>query len=398
MTDDQGRHAVVVGAGIGGLTAALALGKTGWRVTVLERTTLPTEIGAGISLWPNAMRVLDLLAVGERVRAAAAPLHGEGGLRVPSGRWVVRAGADAPLVEVVALHRADLHRILREALPDGILHTGATATAVHIDAAGPGTAVDYDGAGGPRQLAADVVVAADGLRSGIRRQLWPDARPPVYRGYTTWRAVTPPDAVRVTGGGETWGSGERFGYLPLRDGRVYWFAVANAAADGSGGSEATAAGSHGDGLASVRRRMGGWHDPIPRLLDATPADSVLHLDVCDLPALPSYVTGPVALLGDAAHAMTPDMGQGGCQAIEDAAVLAASLREDDVPGALNRYDASRRPRTQSIVRASRRTGRFAQLQNPAAVGVRNALLRLTPPAVTMKQLAGISAWRPPDLG
>ncbi len=394
MTGHQGRTAVVVGAGIGGLTAALALGRTGWQVAVLERTSSPAEVGAGISLWPNAMRVLDLIGVGDRVRDVAAPLQGEGGLRLPSGRWIVRAGPDAPLVEVVALHRADLHQILREALPDGVLRAGATETGVRIDPAGPGAEVEYDGDGGPRRVAADVVVAADGLRSGVRRQLWPAARPPVYRGYTSWRAVTPADAVSVTGGGETWGSGERFGYLPLRGGRVYWFAVANAGADGPDGAD-----PHGGGLETVRRRLAGWHDPIPRLLDASPADSVLHLDICDLPALSSFVTGPVALLGDAAHAMTPDVGQGGCQAIEDAAVLAAALREDtDVPGALNRYDASRRPRTQAIARHSRLTGRFAQLQNPAAVGVRNTLLRLTPPAVAMRPLARISDWSPPDLG
>jgi 2-polyprenyl-6-methoxyphenol hydroxylase-like FAD-dependent oxidoreductase len=390
---NTGRTAVVVGAGIGGLTSALALAKTGWRVTVLERTSLPVDVGAGISLWPNAMRVLDLLDVGDRVREVAAPLDGDGGLRLPSGRWLSRAGEGSALVEVVIAHRADLHHILRAALPDGALHVGATQTGVRIAPAGSGAEVEYDADGARRRLAADLVVGADGLRSGIRGQLWPAARPPVYRGYTSWRAVTPADAITVNGGGETWGAGERFGYLPLTGGRVYWFAVANATASGP-----DPAGPHGGDVAAVRRRLARWHHPVPQLLDASPDDSVLHLDICDLPALPTYVSGPVALLGDAAHAMTPDMGQGGCQAIEDAAVLAASLRGREVPAALARYDAARRRRTQAIVRASRQTGRFAQWHNPAVVAIRNAAIRLTPPAVAMRPMARVSAWTPPDLG
>jgi 2-polyprenyl-6-methoxyphenol hydroxylase-like FAD-dependent oxidoreductase len=181
-----------------------------------------------------------------------------------------------------------------------------------------------------------------------------------YAGYTSWRGVTPVPVDVAGVAGETWGPGHRFGILPLRDGRVYWFAVANLPPD-----------AQLDGHAEVLRRFGGWHLPIPALLAATAPETVLSLDIYDLTLpLPAFVVGRVALLGDAAHAMTPDVGQGAGQAIEDAVVLAAALTRGSMSEALVRYDAERRKRTQQILKAARRTGRFAQTQGTVGVAVR----------------------------
>lgn len=388
------RSAVIVGAGIGGLCAAIALHQTGWSVTVLEQRREGGAEGAGISLWPNAMRVLDRFGIAEQVLERSAPLSEEGGLRLPSGQWVTRAKpGDAPLMEVALLHRAELQAVLRSALPDDCISSGVQAEG--LDGAGAGTVAEggrltvraRDSAGSTG-FAADLVVAADGVHSTLRETICPSAPPPVYSGHTTWRGVTPSGSILASGGGETWGYGAKFGYLPLSRERIYWFAELNAPP----GTR------HDDEQSELLRRFKGWHAPIGEIIRATPRDRILRLDVEYLPDLPSYVRGAAALLGDAAHAMTPDLGQGGCQAIEDAAVLAAHLAAHrDIPTALRRYDAERRPRTQAIARAARRMGQIGQLSNPLAVALRNAAIRLTPPRAAIRPLARISGWTPPPL-
>lgn len=375
------RCVVIVGAGIGGLAAALALHRTGWQVTVLERSSELGPVGAGLTLWPNAMRVLDELGIGDAVRARSVKLGASGVLREPSGRVVLRASGEEAsgreVNDVRALHRADLHSVLIDALPADVVRTGVAVTGV-----------DENGVvAGEEHVPADLVVAADGVDSVVRGRLWPD-RAVRYAGYTAWRGVTKPGAVTVDGVGETWGRGSRFGIVELGGDRFYWFAVANTPRDVR----------YADEWGEVRRRFGSWHDPIPALLEATPRDGVLHHDILDLEPLPSFVHGRVALLGDAAHAMTPDVGQGGCQAIEDAIVLAAYVAGDsDLTAALARYDRERRSRTQSIAKLARRIGRFAQLDGPVSARLRILAVRFTPEKLALRSIERITRWTPPTL-
>lgn len=366
--------AVVVGAGIGGLAAAIALRRIGWDVTVLERAPELEPLGAGITIWPNALRALDTIDVD--IEEVSVPAGEGAGLRNPAGKVV--AGSEG--VELRALHRGELQNALLAALPDGTVRTGCPVSKV----------LDDSVLTGDEAISADLVVAADGINSTIRGQLWPGVRPE-YRGYTAWRGVTARHTITVTDpaqAGETWGPGVRFGIVPLPEGGVYWYAAANARQDER----------FPDEHAEVVRRFGSWHQPIPTVLAATVPGAVLHHDIYDLPALPTYVNGRVALLGDAAHAMTPDLGQGGCQALEDAVVLAGCLADaGEVGDGLARYDAERRPRTQSIAKLARQIGRFAQADGVLG-SLRMVAMRFIPERVTARQIEQVTTWTAPQLG
>jgi 2-polyprenyl-6-methoxyphenol hydroxylase-like FAD-dependent oxidoreductase len=299
-------------------------------------------------------------------------LEGQAGIRDPAGRWLARTDT-AELARrygpAAMLHRADLLDVLRGAVPARVLRSGITVHRVQPD----GTVLHSAG-----ESRADLVVGADGIRSVVRTSLWPAAARPRYAGYTAWRMVTPP--VPVSDSCETWGAGQRFGYARLPDRRVYCYATAS-----------VPAGQDGGGLAGLRRRFGGWHDPIPALLAAADEAAVLHDDLYELPPLPSYTAGPAVLAGDAAHAMTPNLGQGAGQALEDAVVLAKVV---DGPAGRAAYDRLRRPRAQMIAQRSHRIGTVAQWSSPAAVRVRNTALRLLPGSSFTRSLAPVLNWTP----
>jgi 2-polyprenyl-6-methoxyphenol hydroxylase-like FAD-dependent oxidoreductase len=274
-----------------------------------------------------------------------------GGIRWMDGRWLVHLPGVGQ-EKVIAMHRADLHGVLLRALPSGILRTDTEVT----------SADDLD---------ADLVVAADGINSRLRAELLPDAPAPVYAGATAWRGVAPgPCDLPIS---QTLGPGGEAGVLPLGDGRVCWYvaAVAPAQAD-----------------LDPATLFAGWHDPLPELIAST-ADVIRH-DIYELPLLPTFVRGRVALLGDAAHAMTPYLGQGACMALEDAVTLAVCN------GDLARYDALRRPRTRSVWKGSRRAGRFGiEVRSPIALALRNSVFRALPPSLAIRGMTRFSSWEVP---
>ncbi|MEZ0113446.1 2-polyprenyl-6-methoxyphenol hydroxylase-like FAD-dependent oxidoreductase [Catenulispora sp. EB89] len=390
------KTAMVVGGGIAGLTTAIGLRRVGWQVRVLERAAVLHDAGAGISVQGNGMRSLDVLGVGDAVRAAGEP-QGSGGIRVPGGKWLshmdAEAGARLLGSPVYSFLRADLHRALRSALPEDCLVTGATVHRVVRKADAAEVCFSRAGAHESEHESetVDLVVAADGVHSRVRAQLFPNHPGAVHGGSTVWRGVTSVPVDTEADIDQTWGRGTEFGSTRLLDGRIEWHAsITSAEGD-----------RHGDPLAEVARRFGTWHAPIPALLAATPPGTVLEHDVYELRTpLPSYVADRVVLVGDAAHAMAPHLGQGVSQAVEDAACLAAYLTADPtIEAALAHYDRERRPRTQEVVRASRQAGRVGQqLHGRLAVALRNAGIRATPSSVALKAMVKHALWEPPPLG
>lgn len=362
---------IIVGGGIGGLATAVAFHQRGLQVEVLERAAEFTEVGAGLSIQPNGLRALDALGMGDRLRAGGLA-DPPAGIRSSQGDWLIRNDVDdlkrrfGPWVTV---HRAALLDLLRSAVPPEALRTGVDVRHVQSD----GTVRHSGGVS-----TADLVVGADGVHSVTRRSLWPDLPGPRYVGYTTWRLIAPPQPVE--GSVESWGRGERFGHVPMPDGRIYCYVMANAPA----GSDV--------GLDELRERFARWHQPIPALLDSAQEEAMLQHDTYELPTLPAYVSGNVAVLGDAAHAMTPNLGQGACQALEDAVTLAHAVDTLGVRAGLQAYDRARRPRTQLIVRRSRQAGAAAHWTSTPMTTLRDAVLPLLPNVLFDRSLTPAYTW------
>jgi 2-polyprenyl-6-methoxyphenol hydroxylase-like FAD-dependent oxidoreductase len=236
------------------------------------------------------------------------------------------------------------------------------------------------------------VVGADGIHSAVRTALWPDAEPPRYLGRTAWLGVT--DVASLPGdltGSVTMGNGDLFLIHPVSRGRAYWALLT---------SEPTAGVRYDDEKAVALARVGDWHQPVPDLVRATSDQAVIRTDIRELPPLPTYVRGRAVLLGDAAHAMSPDRGQGAGHTLEDAVVLAHTLATaPTIDAALVRYDTERRPRDQATARGARSDG--ARTASRTGQRLLTAMVRLVPAALWRKGLApdGNPTWRwqPPEL-
>ena len=383
-------HVAIVGAGIGGLAAAVSLQKAGCTVEIHERAAELRPVGAGLTVQPNAVLALRHLGVGDRVERAGRSLR-LGGLHLSDGTslgQLPEADARALLAEVgapvVGIHRATLHEILLDAAGRACLHLGRSATGWAVD--DHGATLHFDDGSTVRAAA---VVGADGVHSACRRQLLDDGEP-VYSGYFCWRGIAPgPGALPDDWGGEIWGDRARFGGCAIDGGRLYWFAVAEAP---PGGRDPA-----GGAKVEILELFHGFSAEVLDVIRSTPEAAIFRTDIHDRPPVTTWGRGRLTLLGDAAHAMTPNLGQGACQAIEDALVLGTSLAgESDVPAALRRYEALRQPRANAVVTAARRFGEMSHWRHPAATFVRDSLLRLMPTAVVRRQLA--EAWSLPYAG
>jgi FAD-dependent urate hydroxylase len=343
---------LVVGAGLAGLALARALRQAGFDPEVVDRVGAFADVGAGIYLPANAARALRALGLEEAVAGRAATI-GHQRFRNHHGRLLGEVdlhGFWGRLGPCLALHRAELHAVLR----DGVAVQLGRGVQALERVEGP-VEVGFDDG---RQAAYDLVVGADGLHSTVRR-LAVDQRPPDPVGQHSWRFVSacPP---AVTAWSVLLGRGASFLTIPIGGGRVYCYADVLAPSDG------------GEPAARLRERFADFADPVPELLDRLPDPDQVHVAPIEQVAEERWGRGAVVLVGDAAHAMSPNMAQGAALAFEDALVLADSLRQaGSLPEALAGFVARRTPRTSWVRAQTHRRDRTRNL--PPAV--RDPLLR-----------------------
>ncbi len=385
-----------MGAGIGGLAAAIALRRAGWEATVYEADPEPRELGAGLSLWPNGVRSLRTLGLDEPV---ALGLEQAGGVRRADGRMLAGFKADAipgrfgePLV---GLHRVELHGALLAACGRERVRAGTRVEAVEVGGAvadhgvGAGAGAGAGGAelrfAGGSSARADLVVGADGLRSAVRAALLGDGEPR-DAGIVAYRGIAP--AAGPVPAGEWWGRGSVAGLLPLRGELVYWYF-------GCLGE---------DRPGRVEELVGEYEGRIGEVVALTPADQVLVHRLYDRDPVGAWSRGAATLLGDAAHPMLPFIGQGAGAALEDAVVLGEALaavpaagggeRAAHVEAGLAEYERARVKRAVLFVKESRRAAAIALPRSAATRRLRDSLFPLVPESARLRHFARLLDWSP----
>ena len=344
---------------------------------MLERAPVLREIGAGLTIWPNGVTALQLLGVSRPKtpfvlrRLKIVTREGQVLLARECSGFEARYGAPA-----LPIHRAELHQMLLSTVgEDAEIVLGAEVTRFEQRADG----VRVQAADG-RSWTAGALVGADGIHSRVREQLLGDG-PPRYTGVTVWRGVTAAESLRIPEGeAHTYlGDGGEFGFMPMLDGRVYWYATKQAPA-GQGAE-------HGSHQADLRLRFSGWPGPIGQLVELTPEPDILRTDIYDRPPGRRWTVDRVTLLGDAAHPMTPHASQGACQALEDAVALGRSVQGGgDLAAAFAGYQQRRLRRANSFVRISSQTGRSITMRNPAGRWLRDQVLRRAPRSFLQRQM------------
>jgi 2-polyprenyl-6-methoxyphenol hydroxylase-like FAD-dependent oxidoreductase len=364
---------LIIGGGIAGLCSAITLQQIGMKVKVYERNTEPTVAGAGIIIAPNALQALEPYHISDEIIRQGNPSHGFHILS-DRGRPLTQLEVPSSYGSLYSIHRKDLQHILLSALPPDTVEWGKQF--LHLEQKDDYVRVAFsDGS----QAEGDLVVAADGIHSNIRKQIF-QKYTYRYAGYTCWRGVVSVDALPGLSHRfiETWGTKGRFGIVPLPKNKVYWYALINARP----GDSRMANYSTKD----LYRQFQNYHDPIPSLLLKTASHDMIHRDIVDIAPMKRFYSDRVVFIGDAAHAITPNMGQGACQAMEDARILAECLRiQNNYQGAFADYEAKRRKRIEKISKQSWKVGKMAQSESFLFTSVRNQLMKHAPNWINRNQ-------------
>jgi 2-polyprenyl-6-methoxyphenol hydroxylase-like FAD-dependent oxidoreductase len=384
------KRAAIVGGGIGGLTTAIALRKIGFDVQIYERSAELKEVGSGMSLWPNAVRSLEQIDSGvlKKLRTNGRSLR-RLFIREASGSLIKTVRLFGTDSGGIAVHRAELRSCLAEAVPNSSIYFNHTFSRLEKRTAS--VVLHFDNG---TSTEVDLVVGCDGIHSAVRKSLNLECKL-TNRPYCVWRGmvqINPANDVRHLGldrdgdFSESYGHGRRFGILRLGPGRIHWYAIANNSLIPADLSDS----------ASLLQLFSAWHAPIPELIGS--AESIIRTRVQDRLSFLPWTKGQIATLGDAAHPISPNFGQGACLAIEDAVVLAACLRSTpEISNALRRYEKSRHHRCLEVLLASGEVGRLAQIQNRTLVHLRKHLVKLARSAFTTYWFRRSCDFHPPSL-
>lgn len=370
---------IIVGAGIAGLSLGIGLQQRGKDFVILEQSPLADGIGAGLGITSNAITAFEHLGIAAKIRAVANPLET---LRIVDSRGQLLLDGDPKLIAGYdltnyALHRSHLHQCLLAELSQQRVCTGKHCMQLEWQD-GWYRLTCTDGS----IFRGKYVVGADGLNSFVRQHLFPGSKAR-YAGYTCWRAVIDlKDSFPYTSE-ETWGAAGRFGITPLVNRQVYWYACINSRLPRSPRYTAYT-------IEDLRHNFRHYHPAVVNALALTDGSKLIHNDIADLTPLPAYHRDGIVLIGDAAHATTPNMGQGACMGIEDAVVLLQELdRSASVSDAMAGFTRRRIARCRFIVNTSEKMGRVAQLDSRVLIPVRNFLVKRLPAGLQRRQLARI---------
>ena len=364
----------IVGGGIGGLALAASLRRQGIEAHVFERAAAFGAVGAGIQMTPNAVKVMRALGLEDALRAVSFTPQSLVGRNWRTAREMWRtplAGEcerlyGAPFLHV---HRADLHAILVGDLPPGAATLAAACTGI-VQGQHGAAATFADGSA----FEADLIVGADGIHSAIRGALFGE-QPPRFTGNMCWRAVVPfaePPLDYVSPDSSFW--------LGPHGHVVTYYVQGGRAVNVVAVAETRSWVEESWNVRSTREALlegfAGWHPNLTKLFSQ--AEAVFKWGLFDRDPMPSWSTGHVTLLGDAAHPMLPFLSQGAAMAIEDGTVLAAALQAHgaDIPAALAQYEALRKPRTSRVQLESRERGRTYHLASPLALLKRDIAYRV----------------------
>lgn len=367
----------IIGGGIAGLTAAIGLRQLDREFNVFEQTKELKGIGAGFGLAANAMQALDLLGLRADVEKIGFYTNS---YNILDQKGQILLAPDTQKLSTkykqdnFTIHRADLHFYLLSQLrnDDVILGKKAVRFENHSDY----ITIYFDD---DTRSTCKYLIIADGVKSPLRQQLLPNSSPR-YSGYTCWRATIDTSSIKLDKGSETWGTKGRFGMTPLVGNRIYWYACVNSKANNPTYRNYT--------VQDLAQHFQNYHTPIPTILSDTKDEDLIWNDIIDIKPLSSFAFGNILLLGDAAHATTPNMGQGACQALEDVAVLMDEIKDEkSVQKCFRNFEKRRLKRTKYIIDTSKRIGEVSQWDNPLLVAVRNQIMRLLPPSVAQSSLS-----------
>ncbi len=374
---------VIVGAGIGGLTTGIAMRQAGYQVEIYDRAQELRPAGAGISLWSNGVKVLNYLGLGEKLAAIGGEMNA----------MEYRSHTDEPL-SYVDLHplfervgqrpypvaRTDLQNMLLEAVGPEHVHLGMPCVDVEQDEH-TATAIFENG----ERISGDLVIGADGIHSAVRAYVVGHCVDRRYAQYVNWNGLVKADPELCKK--DLWvlyvGDSKRASMMPVGGDRFYYFFGAPMAE----GTQVDPT-YRQDELAQLFR---GWPTPVQNLIEAIDPEQTNRLEIGDIDPLENLVRGRIALLGDSAHATTPTLGQGGCQAIEDAEVITRYLVTTNigVVDALKRYETVRKDRTADIVMKARKRTSTIYGYVPEATQQWYTDLKQEPPEAVINALAKV---------
>ncbi|KEY18709.1 FAD-dependent monooxygenase [Kaistella antarctica] len=365
----------IIGGGIAGLTFARSLTTKDYEIHIFEKKENFSEIGAAISVFPNALCVMDDLDLLEEILQNGGQFKTVY-LKTSNGKVLSKSEpkSDYP---VICIHRADLHRILLKNIEAHLYNNYSLKNIAHLD--NGQITIQFEN-GEDRVF--DAVIGADGIHSEVRKQIINDGEP-IFRGYNIWRGVVKTN-FDIGYGSETYGKGKRVGIVPIKDGVYGWWATCNEAYMQDDSPE--------DTKNKLNRLFGDWHYPIPDLMNNT--EVILKNSLIDRKPHKGWSKGNAILLGDASHPTTPNLGQGGCMAIEGAYILAKSIQKYGLTKkAFNRYEELQYPRSENIVNESLKLGKIGQITNPVLIILRNFALRAMPSSVAMKMIDKYFSYR-----